>query len=214
MTTPTNGSNRLRKRRTPTGTPSYQAENVRRVIDRIAEETEDASLRPSLHFSTGVVDRIVRQFQLGCTIITDSNLIYSEINRDFTEGLSVQFSCLMDDPMVVNFAEHKHITRAEVAIEQSLGISGPKLIVIGSAPMALNRLLQMHRTTPLHDVVIVGAATGFANIVELKERLWDSGLPCVVIRGRKGGPTAAISIVNSLIQEAQNALQQQRSQNI
>lgn len=208
MTIPTNGSNRPRKRRTPTGISSYQAENVRRVIDRIAEETEDTSLCPSLHFSTGVVDRIVRQFQLGCTIITDSNLIYSEINRDATEGLALQFSCFIDDPMVVNFAEHKHITRAEVAIEQSLSISGPKLIVIGSAPMALNRLLQMHKTTPLHDVVIIGAATGFANIVELKERLWDSGLPCVVVRGRKGGPATAISIVNALIQEAQEALQQ------
>ncbi len=201
-TTSPNGSNRLRKRLTPVGPSLYQAENVRRVIDHIAEETEDASLRQSLHFSTGVVDRIVRQFQLGCTVITDSNLIYSGISRDDIDALAVQFGCFMDDPMVVNFAEQKHITRAEVAIEQALGITGPKLIVIGSAPMALNRLLQMHKNTPLHDVVIVGAATGFANIVELKERLWESGLPCVVARGRKGGPATAIAIVNALLNEA------------
>ena len=202
VTTPMRGSSSMRKHRTPTTMSTYQAENVRRVIDRVVEETDDAALRQSLHFSTGVVDRIVRQMQLGCTIITDSNLICTGVDRTPAQGLPVNFSCSMDDPLVVNFAEQKHITRAEVAIEQSLSISGPKLIVIGSAPMALNRLLQLHKNAPLHEVVIIGAAAGFANIVELKERLWESGLPCIVARGRKGGPVTAIAIVNALLQEA------------
>lgn len=202
VTAPMRGSSSLRKRRAPTAAPAYQAENVRRVIERVAEETGDAALRQSLHFSTGVVDRITRQMQLGCTVVTDSNLICTGIDRAPAEGLPVRFSCSMDDPMVVNFAEQKRITRAEVAVEQSLSISGPKLIVIGSAPMALSRLLQLHKNAPLREVVIIGAATGFANIVELKERLWESGLPCVVARGRKGGPVTAIAIVNALLQEA------------
>ena len=49
---------------------------------------------------------------------------------------------------------------------------------------------------------IIASANGFANIVELKERIWESGLPCIVIRGRKGGAGAAIAITNALIASA------------
>ena len=45
VTAPTRGASSLRKRRAPTAAPVYQAENVRRVIERVAEETDDAALR-------------------------------------------------------------------------------------------------------------------------------------------------------------------------
>ena len=48
VTAPTRGASSLRKRRAPTAAPAYQAENVRRVIERVAEETDDAALRQSL----------------------------------------------------------------------------------------------------------------------------------------------------------------------
>ena len=84
----------------------------------------------------------------------------------------------------------------------AMAVSGPKLIVVGSAPMALNRLLQMHEQNPLQEVTIIAAANGFASVVELKEKLWDSGLNCIVVRGRKGGAPVAIAITNALLNEA------------
>ena len=39
---------------------------------------------------------------------------------------------------------------------------------------------------------------------ELKERIWESGLPCIVVRGRKGGAASAIAITNALISGAAN----------
>lgn len=184
----------------------YPTEDVLSIISKVENETGDPGIRQSIHFSTGVISRIERQLSLGCTIVADSKLVYSGINRDLCSSLPVQVECFMDDPLVVNFAMQKRTTRAEIAIERALSLSGPKLIVVGSAPMALNRLLQLHSQAPLREVCIIAAANGFANIVELKERIWESSLPCIVIRGRKGGAASAISITNALIEGAASKL--------
>lgn len=180
----------------------YPTEDALRIIARVEEETGDAGIRQSMHCSTGVISRIERQLGLGCSIIADSKLVYGAIDREKCAQLPVRVECFMDDPMVVNFAIQKRTTRAEIAVERALALPGPKLIVVGSAPMALSRLLQLHNQSPLREVCVVAAANGFANIVELKERIWESGLPCIVVRGRKGGATAAIAITNALIEGA------------
>jgi len=52
------------------------------------------------------------------------------------------------------------------------------------------------------DTTVIAAASGFASAVATKERLWDSGLPCIVVRGKAGGPMAAMAIVNALLRSA------------
>lgn len=196
-----NGTARITGERKPL--PGYYpTEEVLNLIARVEAETGDAALRQSMHFSPGIISRIQRQLSLGCSIVADSKLVYSGINREQCAGLPIRVECFMDDPQVVNFANQKRTTRAEIAVERALALSGPKLIVVGSAPMALNRLLQLHAQSPLREVCIIAAANGFANIVELKERIWESGLPCIVIRGRKGGAPTAIAITNALISGA------------
>ena len=180
----------------------YPTEDALNIVSKIEADTGDTDLRQSIHFSTGIISRLERQLSLGCTIIADSKLVYSGINRDLCGELPVQIECFMDDPSVVNYANQKRTTRAEIAVERALAIPGPKLLIVGSAPMALNRLLQIHAQHPLREVSIVAAANGFANIVELKERIWESGLPCIVVRGRKGGANSAIAITNALIASA------------
>lgn len=184
----------------------YPTQEVLNIVSKVEHDTEDAGIRQSIHFSTGVISRIERQLTLGCTVVADSKLIYGALNHDACSRLPSRIECFMDDPAVVSFATQKRITRAEIAVERALSLPGPKLIVVGSAPMALNRLLQIHAQAPLREVCIIAAANGFANIVELKERLWESGLPCIVVRGRRGGPAAAISITNALIDGALSKL--------
>ncbi|MBO4297368.1 MAG: precorrin-8X methylmutase [Clostridia bacterium] len=193
---------RPRSKRNVQTAAAYLSESALRIVQAVENETGDASLKPSIHFSAGVVERVERELALGCTIVADSNLVQSGIDRALLSQTHAQLECFMDDPVVVSFAMQKHITRAEVAIERTLSLKGPKLIVVGSAPMALKRLLQLHQQTALHEVVVIAAAAGFASAVELKERIWESGLPCIVVRGRKGGANAAIAVTNALLRDA------------
>ena len=180
----------------------YPTEDILNLLAKLESETGDPTLRKSMHFTPGVVNRIERQLRLGCSIVADSKLVESGIDRELCGTLPVRVECFMDDPVVVNFATQKRTTRAEVAVDRALALPGTKLIVVGSAPAALNRLLQLHRQSPLREVCIIAAANGFANVVELKERIWESGLPCIVVRGRKGGANAAIALTNALLSGA------------
>ena len=198
----TQKTDRARTGRKLRANTAYQSESVLRVLERVERDTNDPSLRLSLHFTPGVVERVERELILGCSLVADSNIINAGLDLDAAGRLSLRPLCFMDDPAVVNLAAQKRITRAEVAMEQALALSGPKLLVVGSAPMALSRLLQLNQRSPLHEVVVIAAASGFASVVELKEQLWESGLPCIVARGRRGGAGAAIALTNALLADA------------
>ena len=49
------------------------------------------------------------------------------------------------------------------------------------------------------EVAVIGVPVGFVNVIETKERLWRSGLPCIAAMGRRGGSTVAAAIVNALL---------------
>ncbi|MBR3504727.1 MAG: precorrin-8X methylmutase [Clostridia bacterium] len=191
---------RMGRKLRPTG--GYRSESVLRVIERVVRETGDASLGQSLHFTPGVVERVLRELALGCALVADSNLICAGLDGEAAGRLSLEPQCFMDNPAVIGAAAHRRVTRAEVAMDRALSLDGPKLLIVGSAPMALNRLLQLNQRAPLRETVVVAAASGFASAVELKERLWESGLPCIVARGRKGGAGAAIALANALLAAA------------
>ena len=81
-------------------------------------------------------------------------------------------------------------------MERALTIPGPKLLVCGNAPTFLEPL-EDH--TDLKDTVVIGVPVGFVHVVEAKEMLLETGLPCIVARGRRGGSNVAAAIVNALL---------------
>ena len=58
-------------------------------------------------------------------------------------------------------------------------------------------LLEMEKKPD--DLAVIGVPVGFVNVVEAKQRLWDSGLDCIVALGRRGGSNVAAAIVNALM---------------
>jgi precorrin-8X/cobalt-precorrin-8 methylmutase len=40
---------------------------------------------------------------------------------------------------------------------------------------------------------------GFVNVVQSKEMIIESGVPCIVARGRKGGSNVAAAVCNALL---------------
>jgi precorrin-8X/cobalt-precorrin-8 methylmutase len=49
--------------------------------------------------------------------------------------------------------------------------------------------------------LIIGVPVGFVNVVESKEVIKASGLPCILAMGRKGGSNVAAAICNALLHE-------------
>ena len=138
---------------------------------------------------------------MGGSIITDTTLVANDIDEAMLGHNGAKVLCFIDDPQVVLLAEQRRVTRAEVAVDYGLAVPGPKLMVVGSAPAAINRMIMRRQHEPMSDVCVLAACTGFASVVQLKERLMDSDLTSIVVRGKKGGIPATVSIVNAILRE-------------
>ncbi len=177
----------------------FMTEEVIELISRIERETGDSLLAKSLQFSPTALTHVKRLVAAGGTIIADTALLAQDIDASTLEGTGAKVRCFIDDPEVVKLAEIRHTTRAEIAVDLALSVQGPKLMVISSAPTALNRVILRRQHEPLSDVCVLAAPCGFANIVQLKEKLRESDMAYIVVRGKKGGTPATVAILNTIL---------------
>ncbi|MDL2206309.1 precorrin-8X methylmutase [Eubacteriales bacterium OttesenSCG-928-N13] len=180
----------------------YVTSEMASIMRYVEREVKDPTLAQSLHFSPTALALVRRVMMSGGRVITDTTLAQHDVSAAMSRTLGIEVQCFIDDPQVVNLAMHKRITRAEIALDHALMQSGMKLLVVGSAPMAIDRLLKRKQAGPINDVVVLATPSGFASVVQLKERLWESDIPCIVARGRKGGTAAAVALVNALMAES------------
>ena len=182
------------------GTP-YVNPGVANIISAVEEETKDHSLTQSLYFGPTALTHIKRLIDMGGSIITDTTLVANDIDVSLMGTKGARVLCFIDDPQVVSLAEQRRATRASVAVDVGLAVPGPKLMVVGSAPAAISRILTRRQHEPMSDVCVLAAPTGFASVIQLKERLMDCDLTSIVVRGKKGGISATVSILNAILRE-------------
>lgn len=184
----------------------YMTQEMSSILAEIERETNDASLSQSIYFSPTAMTHIKRLIEMGGTIITDTTLVENGIDLSLMGNKGAKVVCFIDEPQVISLAEQRRITRAEIAVDYGLAVTGPKLMVVGSAPAAINRMIRRRQSEPMSDVCVLAASTGFASVVQLKERLIDSDLTSIVVRGKKGGIPVTITILNAILREiAKNA---------
>ena len=172
-------------------------EEIKPIVKRVIHATADFSFAETLRFSPGVTGLMRGMLNDGATIVTDTNMALAGISKAALKKLGANAVCFMADEEVAKEAKERGQTRAYVSMERALALPGSKLLVCGNAPTFLFPLLQM----PIlpRDIAVVGVPVGFVNVVEAKERLWESGIPCIAAMGRRGGSNVAAAIVNALL---------------
>ena len=188
----------------------YISPLAEKIIRTIGEETQDQQFARSLHFSPTALTHIKRTIAAGGTIVVDTQLMEADFNIKLLEGTNAQIKCFIDDDEVVKLAQIRRTTRAEIAVDIALSLPGPKLLVIGSAPAALNRILMRRKMEPLSDVCVLAAPSGFATVVQLKEKLRDSDMAYIVARGKMGGVSQTTNLLNTILKAIQEEKQQEQ----
>lgn len=179
----------------------FMNQELASILNKVEQETNDRALAQSIYFGPTALTHIKRLIEMGGSIIVDTTLVANDINASLLGHNGARIMCFIDDPQVVAIAEQRHVTRAEVAVDYGLAVPGPKLMVVGSAPAAINRMIMRRQHEPMSDVCVLAAPTGFASVVQMKERLLDSDLTSIVVRGKKGGVPATVAIMNAILQE-------------
>ena len=185
------------------GDRSFPAEQLP-VIKRVIHTTADFEFAENLVFSPGVVERGIAAMKGGCTIVTDTQMAWSGVNKRVLEKFGGKAVCFMSDPGVAAEAKERGITRAAVSMERAAALEGPVVLALGNAPTALIRACELIDAGALSPALIIGVPVGFVNVVESKELLLGMDVPYIVARGRKGGSNVAAAICNALLYQASN----------
>ena len=172
------------------------------VVKRVIHTTADFDYADNLTFSPGAVAAGLSAIQAGCTIVTDTQMAFSGVNKRVLEKFGGRAVCFMSDPDVAAEAKARGETRATVSMEKAARLSGPLVLAVGNAPTALVRACQLMDEGKLRPALVIGVPVGFVNVVESKELLLTMPVPHIVARGRKGGSNVAAAICNALLYQA------------
>ena len=174
-------------------------EKLKPIILRCIHTTADFDYLDNLFFSENAVDIALDTLSKGALIVTDTNMAKSGINKSALKRHGCECECFMADEDIIEAAKKNGTTRAVASVDKAALIGRPVIYAVGNAPTALIRLCEHIKNGTFVPKLVIGAPVGFVNVVQSKEILVKSGIPCIAAMGRKCGSTVAAAICNALL---------------
>jgi precorrin-8X/cobalt-precorrin-8 methylmutase len=153
----------------------------------------------SVRFHPEAVTAGIRAVRGGRNVVTDTNMARVGIRSRDLRPFGGSLECLIDDPTVARAARVSNCTRAMAAVDAAIPLMRNGIYVIGNAPTALLRLMELIAAGQAQPALVVGLPVGFVNAAESKAMLVKTAIPYISNVGRKGGSNVAASVVNALI---------------
>lgn len=170
------------------------------VIKRCIHTSADFDYARNLVFSDAAVERAMEAIRGGASIVTDTQMGRSGINKKRLEAYGGKVYCFMSDEDVAENAKKNGTTRAVASMEKACTLDEKLIFAIGNAPTALIRLYELIQEGKIRPELVIGVPVGFVNVVQSKELILTlQDTPYIVARGRKGGSNIAACICNALL---------------
>lgn len=169
------------------------SEREREVIARAVYAAGNLDLVDKIYISPDAISVGIESLKIGLPIITDVKMVMAGIRWNKVENYLDKSAEL---------SKKLNITRT--AASMRLGLTSPKIVVIGNSPTALAEVIKINKEG-VEVPLVVATPPGFTNAVEAKEDLIKSGIPSIVLRGTYGGSSIAVSIINELIREVKDS---------
>ncbi|MEB3200375.1 MAG: precorrin-8X methylmutase [Synechococcaceae cyanobacterium] len=170
------------------------------LLERLVHSSGDPSLAALLRFSPGACERGVRVLAAGAPILTDTAMAAAAVAPMATRTFANPVHSILSwaPPQAPPGS-----TRSAAGLERALAACPGAVLLIGSAPTALERLLdlvqQQHQPPP---PLVIGMPVGFVGVLESKRRLAASGLPQIRLEGSRGGAGLVAAAANALLRRA------------
>ena len=170
------------------------------VVKRVIHTTADFDYAKNLVYSEHAVEKALEAIRGGASIVTDTQMGRSGINKKRLEQYGGQVYCFMSDEDVAQAAKKNGTTRAVASMEKACERNEKLIFAIGNAPTALIHLYELIKDGRIRPELVIGVPVGFVNVVQSKELILTlEDTPYIVARGRKGGSNIAACICNALI---------------
>ncbi|MBE9257126.1 MULTISPECIES: precorrin-8X methylmutase [Aphanizomenonaceae] len=177
-------------------------EDVAKVAVRMIHACGMTDIVNDLEYSSTAVVSGKKALIAGAPILCDSYMVAEGVTKKRLPKNN-KVLCTLNDPEVPQLAKRLRNTRSAAALEfWRFHIEGA-IVVIGNAPTALFRLLEMLDEGVPRPALILGFPVGFVGAAESKAALAaDSrNVPFLTLHGRRGGSAIAAAAVNALASE-------------
>ncbi|CAM5773192.1 precorrin-8X methylmutase [Bosea minatitlanensis] len=172
-----------------------------RVVVRMIHACGLTDLPQDVEMSAGFAETAQAALRGGAPILCDARMVANGVTRArLPAGNAVV--CTLDDPRVPALASAMGTTRSAAAMELWKPLLAGSVVVIGNAPTALFRLLELLDAGAPRPAAVIGVPVGFVGAAESKAALAQDGrVPFLVVHGRRGGSAMAAAAVNALAQD-------------
>jgi len=170
------------------------------VLLRLIHSSGDLSLAPAVRFSPTACEVGLKALAEGAAILTDTAMAAAAVAPMARRTFGNAVHSVLDWAPAQAPADG---TRAAAGMERALDEHPGAVVLIGSAPTALELLLDQvaaGRTSP--PALVIGMPVGFVGVAESKRHLAESGLPQICLEGSRGGAGLVGAAVNALLRRA------------
>ncbi|HZV73747.1 MAG TPA: precorrin-8X methylmutase [Conexibacter sp.] len=177
---------------------------LERVVVRMIHSCGMVDLTRDVAASAGFAAAAEGALRTGAPILCDTSMVASGVTR-LRLPADNEVLCTLSDPRVPALAAELATTRTAAAMELWRERLAGALVVVGNAPTALFRLLELVEQGADRPAAVIGVPVGFVGAVESKVALAEhpAALEHLVVHGRRGGSAIAAGAINALASAAE-----------
>lgn len=176
------------------------SEPQQQVVMRVVHSVGMPGIAQHVRFSDNACEVGMAALAQQCAILCDVEMV----KQGLTKRMLVREPlCFLNEPSVTALAKKTGETRTMAALTLWQDQLEGSVVVIGNAPTALFRLLEMIEQTGYKPALIIAMPVGFVGAAESKQALWQAhralGLECITLLGREGGSAVTAATCNALL---------------
>ena len=180
-------------------------QSQQQVVMRIVHSVGMPEVADKVKFSANACESGQSALAAGNAILCDVEMVKQGITKRMIQQPPL---CLLNDPRTAELAKATGETRSMAALKFWGDDLAGSIVVIGNAPTALFRLLEMieqdgGKESKNKPALIIGMPVGFIGAAESKQALWDVherlGIECITLLGNQGGSAVSSATCNALL---------------
>ncbi|HUS74546.1 MAG TPA: precorrin-8X methylmutase [Methanothrix sp.] len=165
-----------------------------RIKQRCVIATGDPSVAEILRFHGRPGEAGLQALEKGAPIFADIKMVQAGILK---KGHNSPIETFIGQGDAL--AKELGITRTSAGVMALQDRLSGSIVVIGNAPSALLTLCELMEAGKVVPRLVIGAAVGFVNAAESKERLREIDVPSISTAGTRGGTPIAVAAINEII---------------
>ncbi|PCJ34844.1 MAG: precorrin-8X methylmutase [Moraxellaceae bacterium] len=188
--------NRIRELSDLVGFSEDQAQIAMRLIHTCGEP----GISSAIKISESAVASGIAAIENNAAVLCDVEMVRHGLTKRF---LNQEVMCFLNDERVPQLASEQGETRTMAALRFWEPHVGGSIVLIGNAPTALFRLMEMIENGSAKPALIIGIPVGFVGAAESKEALIDFSqqysIPYITVTGFVGGSAMTAAAFNALL---------------